>query len=76
MALTPEEAHAINRLNDPEPARDPRRGYVPVYQNIAEGEPYLGARVFFSQVEAWTKPLGPYVPNLKIVEVIEVRYDG
>ncbi len=71
--LTPEEAHAINRLSDPPPAYDPLRRYIAVYR--IKGELKLSAIAFTNQISAWTKPRGPNVPeDIAIVDVIDVRY--
>ncbi len=71
--MTPEEAHAVNRLMDPPPAYDPLRRYVALYRTRASGV-HLGSRAYSNQVSAWTKPVGPNVPtDLEILDVIEVR---
>ncbi len=73
MALTPEEAHAINRLMEPAPKSDPLRRYVVVYRT--KGETFLSGQTFGTQIAAWTKPRGPNVPaDLEIVDVIDVQY--
>lgn len=75
-ALSPEEAHAINRLMDPEPATDPLRRYVPLYWTAKAGK-HLGHRAFSNQIAAWSKPSGPNVPSdLKILDVIEVHVES
>lgn len=71
--LTPEEAHAINRLSDPLPKTDPLRRYVAVYD--VGGELRLSNIAFDNQIAAWTRPRGPNVPEgLRVVDVIDVRY--
>lgn len=73
MSLSPEEAHAANRLMDPPPAYDPLRRYIAVYR--IKGELSLSAIAFTNQVSAWTKPRGPNVPkDIEIVDVIDVQY--
>lgn len=73
MSLSPEEAHAINRLSDPAPKYDPLRRYIAVYR--IKGELSLSAIAFTNQIAAWTKPQGPKVPkDIEIVDVIDVRY--
>lgn len=73
MSLSPEEAHAINRLMDPAPAYDPFRRYIAVYR--IKGEISLSAIAFTNQISAWTKPRGTNVPeDLEIVDVIDVKY--
>lgn len=74
MTLSPEEAHAINRLTDPIPKADPLRRYVAVYRTKAAGV-HLGESAFSTQIAAWTMPRGPNVPeDLEIVAVIDVKY--
>lgn len=74
--LSPEEAHAINRLMDPPLKTDPLRRYVALYRTKAAGV-HLGSIAFSTQVDAWTKPRGPNVPrDLEILDVIEVRGHG
>lgn len=71
--LSPEEAHAINRLMDSMPKTDPLRRYIAVYR--IKGELRLSNIAFETQISAWTKPRGPYVPEgLEIVNVIDVKY--
>lgn len=71
--LTPEEAHAINRLTDPMPKSNPLRRYVAVYR--VKGELRLSHIAFDNQIAAWTKPRGPNVPEgIEIVDVIDVQY--
>jgi hypothetical protein len=71
--MTPEEAHAINRLLDPAPKTDPLRRYVAVYRT--KGAIHLSAIAFTNQIAAWTMPRGPNVPrDLEIVDVIDVKY--
>jgi len=74
MKLSPEEAHAMSRmLEDYPPNFDALRRYVPLYRSAANGV-HLGSIAYGSQVAAWTKPRGPYVPeDLEIIDVIEVR---
>lgn len=73
MPLSPEEAHAINRLTDPPPVYNPVRRYIAVYK--IKGELHLGHIAFDNQIAAWTKPRGPNVPpSLEIVDVIDVQY--
>lgn len=73
MGLSPEEAHAINRLMDPMPKTDPLRRYIAVYR--VKGELRLSNIAFDNQIGAWTKPRGPNVPeDLEIVNVIDVKY--
>lgn len=72
-ALSPEEAHAVNRLMDPPPKIDPLRRYVALYRTKASGV-HLGAIAHGTQIAAWTKPRGPNVPrDLEILDVIEVK---
>lgn len=71
--MTPEEAHAVNRLMDPPPKYDPLRRYIAVYR--IKGELSLSAIAFTNQISAWTKPTGPNVPrDIEIVNVIDVKY--
>jgi hypothetical protein len=73
MSLSPEEAHAINRLMDPASKYEPLRRYIAVYR--IKGELSLSAIAFTNQIAAWTKPTGPNVPrDLDIVDVIDVKY--
>ncbi|EKS26717.1 hypothetical protein [Afipia felis] len=74
--MTPIEAAAVARLLDPPFTADPHRAYVAVYRNKcgANCEPYFSGRTFRSQREAWIKPEGPNVPDLEILDVLEVRY--
>ena len=71
--MTPEEAHAVNRLMDRPPAYNPLRRYIAVYR--IKGELSMSSIAFDNQIAAWTKPRGPNVPkDLEIVDVIDVRY--
>jgi hypothetical protein len=73
MTLTPEEAHAVNRLMDPEPKTDPLRRYVALYRTKAAGV-HLGHIAHDTQLAAWTIRRGPNTPaDLEILDVIEVR---
>lgn len=73
MPMSPEEAHAANRLMDPEPKYEPLRRYLTVYRT--KGELHLSKIAFTNQIQAWTKPRGPNVPaDLEIVNVIDVKY--
>lgn len=76
MSLSPEEAHAINRLMDHEPKTDPLRRYVAVYRTKKTGI-HLSGIAFSTQIAAWTKPRGPSVPeDLEILDVIDVKYSA
>jgi hypothetical protein len=73
MALSPQEAHLINRFTEPQPEYDPLRSYVAVYR--WGGTLHLSGIAFTSQIAAWTKPRGPHVSkDLEVVDVIDVKY--
>lgn len=73
MPLSPEEAHAINRLMDPPPKTSPLRRYIAVYR--VRGELILSGIAFDNQIAAWTRPRGPNVPEgIEVVDVIDVKY--
>jgi len=72
--LSPEEAHAVNRLMDPSPKYEPLRRYIAVYR-YGNGEVHLSHIAFTNQIAAWTTPRGPNIPEgLQVIDVIDIQH--